>query len=94
MITENNCWTHFDSKFPSRFESDEWRFTAVSSISGVTRAPKAWLTMVYQGASLVEPELDFSGRQTRLTRLYQGITGKPCYSKNQENQALTRLLKF
>ena len=60
----------------------------------MTRAPKAWLTTVYQGANLVKPELDFSGRQTRLTRLKQGIPGKPGYSKNQENQALTRLLKF
>ena len=60
----------------------------------MTRAPKAWLNMVYHGASLVEPELDFSGRQARLTRLYQGIPGKPAYSKNQEKQALTRLLKF
>ena len=69
MITGDNCWTHFDSKFPSRFKSDEWRFTAVSSISGVTRAPTAWLTTVYQGANLVKPELYFSGRHTRLTRL-------------------------
>ena len=39
---------------------------------------------------------DFSGFQTRLTRLYhnQGIPGNPGYPKNQENQTLTRLLKF
>ena len=62
--------------------------------------------MVYQGASLVEPtRLFWLPNQAYQTLYYwcakilvtQGILGKPGkfgYSKNQENQALTRLLKF
>ena len=68
----------------------------------ITRAPKAWLNQGLPGCKpgltnqtfvVFKPGLpDFT--EFAKSMVNQGIPGKPGYPKNQENQTLSRLLKF